>query len=138
MNTTAIKFVTILWLIFFLLFGLFACGSTNGGVRFFSGKGTGKNPSSQVKKGPPAHAPAHGNRAKYQYHYYPSCSIYFDVSRNLYFYLSGENWKLSAELPSKLKVNLGDHVSLELETDRPYTKHKEHKKKYPPGQKKKK
>jgi hypothetical protein len=37
-----------------------------------------------------------------------------------------------------MRVQLGDYVSIEMDTDRPYTKFKEHKKKYPPGQLKKK
>ena len=131
-------YITRILAIVIIIILITSCASTHGGWVTVSNKSTKWKSSQPDKKAPPPHAPAHGNRAKYQYHYYPSCSIYFDVNRNLYFYLSGENWKLSAELPSKLKVKLGDHVSLELETDRPYTKHKEHKKKYPPGQKKKK
>jgi hypothetical protein len=37
-----------------------------------------------------------------------------------------------------MHVQLGDYVSIEMDTDRPYTKFNEHKKKYPPGQLKKK
>lgn len=37
---------------------------------------------------PPAHAPAHGRRHQhYQYYYYPNADFYFDVGRNMYFYL---------------------------------------------------
>ena len=121
---------------FFLLIN--SCGSTHGSWGTVSNKSTKWKSSQPNKKAPPPHAPAHGYRAKYKYYYYPSCSIYFDIERKLYFYLSGENWKMTAELPSTLKVGLGDHVTLELETDKPYTNHKEHKKKYPPGQSKKK
>ena len=90
------------------------------------------------KKGPPAHAPAHGYRAKHKYRYYPSRSVYFDTGRGLYFYLKGDNWEVGASLPSSIRVGLGDSVSIELDTDKPYTHHAEHKKKYPPGQMKKK
>jgi hypothetical protein len=93
---------------------------------------------SKPKGGPPAHAPAHGFRAKHHYRYYPSCYVYFDVSRKCYFYLSGDRWKVSASLPVHMRVQLGNYVSIEMDTDRPYTKFKEHKKKYPPGQLKKK
>jgi hypothetical protein len=37
-----------------------------------------------AKNGPPAHAPAHGYRAKHRYRYYPSCSVYFDIGRVLW------------------------------------------------------
>jgi hypothetical protein len=93
---------------------------------------------SKPKGGPPAHAPAHGYRAKHHYRYYPSCYVYFDISRKFYFYLSGDSWKVSASLPSHMRVQLGEYVSIEMDTDKPYTKFKDHKKKYPPGQLKKK
>ena len=90
------------------------------------------------KKGPPAHAPAHGYRAKHQYRYYPSRSVYYDRDRRIYFYLKGDNWEVGASLPSSLRVELGDSVSIELDTDKPYIYHPDHVKKYPPGQMKKK
>jgi len=90
------------------------------------------------KQGPPAHAPAHGYRAKHQYRYYPSRSVYYDTGRGLYFYLKGDNWEVGASLPGSLRVGLGDAVSIELETDKPYIHHAEHVKKYPSKQFKKK
>lgn len=93
---------------------------------------------SKPKGGPPAHAPAHGYRAKFSYRYYPSCYVYFDVSRKCYFYLAGDGWKVSASLPVNLRAQLGEYVSIEMDTDKPYTKFSEHKKMYPPGQLKKK
>ena len=93
---------------------------------------------SKPKGDPPPHAPAHGYRAKYSYRYYPSCYVYFDISRKCYFYLSGDSWKVSASLPLHMRVQLSDYVSIEMDTDKPYTEFKDHKKKYPPGQLKKK
>ena len=90
------------------------------------------------KKGPPAHAPAHGYRAKHQYRYYPSRSVYYDTGRRLYFYIKGDNWEVGASLPNHIRIGLGDSVSIELDTDKPYIHHAEHVKKYPPGQMKKK
>ena len=90
------------------------------------------------KKGPPAHAPAHGYRAKHQYRYYPSRSVYYDTGRRLYFYIKGENWEVGASLPNQIRIGLGDSVNIELDTDIPYIHHSEHVKKYPPGQMKKK
>jgi hypothetical protein len=86
------------------------------------------------KQGPPAHAPAHGYRAKHSYRYYPSSSVYYDTGRELYFYLKGDNWEFGASLPGNLRVQLGDYVSMELDTDKPYVYHADHIKKYPPGQ----
>jgi len=90
----------------------------------------------QIKEGykrqndPPAHAPAHGYRAKFQYRYYPYCRVYYDTDRGVYFYLKGGNWEVGISLPSHLKSDLGEYVSLELDTDRPYLFNEEHDKKY--------
>ena len=90
------------------------------------------------KGGPPPHAPAHGYRAKHRYRYYPSSSVYYDSDRELYFYLKGDNWEVGVSLPNSIRVRLGDYVSMELETDKPYVYHTDHVKRYPPGQMKKK
>ncbi len=84
------------------------------------------------KGGPPAHAPAHGYRAKHKYRYYPSQMVYHDTERGLYFYLKGDNWEIGASLPSHLKAGLGESVTIELDTDKPYVHNAEHIKKYPP------
>ncbi len=84
------------------------------------------------KAGPPAHAPAHGYRAKRQYQYYPAQKVYHDSEKGLYFYLKGDNWEVGASLPSHLRAGLGESVTLELDTDKPYVHNAEHVKKYPP------
>ncbi|WP_455207507.1 hypothetical protein [Kaarinaea lacus] len=94
--------------------------------------------SSSKKNGPPDHAPAHGYRAKHNYHYYPDSHVYFDIGRSMYFYLSDGAWKVSASLPGSLKLSLGSHVSIEMDSDKPYSKYSEHRSKYPPGHKKQK
>jgi hypothetical protein len=75
-----------------------------------------------------------GYRAKHQYRYYPSRSVYYDSGRGLYFYLKGDNWEVGASLPGSLRLGLGDSVSIELDTDKPYIHHAEHVKKYPSKQ----
>ncbi|MCW8859608.1 MAG: hypothetical protein OQK50_02470 [Deltaproteobacteria bacterium] len=90
------------------------------------------------KSGPPAHAKAHGHRAKYRYHYYPNSGVYFDTGRSVYFYLDSSGaWRMTVSLPQSLSVHLGNNVTIEMDTDRPYTHYHEHKKKYP-GKKSKK
>ena len=91
-----------------------------------------QNKSKPKKGGPPAHAPAHGYRAKHQYRYYPSSNVYKDTEKGIYFYLKGDNWEVGASLPLPLREGLGESVSLELDTDKPYIHHAEHVKKYPP------
>ncbi|NWF92394.1 MAG: hypothetical protein HXY46_05725 [Syntrophaceae bacterium] len=89
------------------------------------------------KKGPPPWAPAHGHRAKYRYHYYPSAYVYFDVGRRLYFYFQDDQWRVSASLPVGIRIATGEYVVLEMDTDRPYQFHSDVEKRYPPGQLKK-
>ena len=79
---------------------------------------------------PPAHAPAHGYRAKFKYRYYPRCKIYHDAARGVYFYLKGESWEVGITLPSHLEKDLGGFVRLELDTDKPYLFNEEHIEKY--------
>jgi hypothetical protein len=90
------------------------------------------------KGGPPSHAPAHGYRAKHQYRYYPSSNVYKDTERGLYFYLKGDKWEVGASLPLPFREGLGESVSFELETDKPYIHHGEHVKQYPPKRSKSK
>ena len=127
-------------LIITVTFFFSACGITGGEFGIQWGEATKQAPvlKESGKKSPPPHAPAYGYRAKYQYRYYPSCSVYYDTERTIYFYLNGENWQVSASLPSHLKVQLGGYVSVEMDNDRPYVYYEEHKAKYPPGQLKKK
>jgi hypothetical protein len=103
-----------------------------------SGYSKAEHKHKHKKGGPPAHASAHGYRAKHKYHYYPSQKVYHDSDRGLYFYLKGDNWEIGASLPSHLKTGLGESVTIEMETDKPYAQNADHVKKYPPGKLKKK
>ena len=73
-----------------------------------------------------------GNRQMYSYRYYPSCSVYYDIDRSLYYYLEGDDWIISASLPGNLEWKLGDYVKIDMDTDKPYIDHKKHVKKFPP------
>ena len=79
------------------------------------------------KAGPPPHAKAHGYRAKHTYRYYPSANAYYDVERKAYFYLEGNNWRMGVALPGSLSVRLGKYVTVEMDSDKPYTRFEEHK-----------
>jgi hypothetical protein len=86
------------------------------------------------KKGaPPKHAKAHGYRAKHTYQYYPLAKAYYDASRGSYFYLEGDTWRMSVSLPDRLRVRLGTSVTVEMDSDKPYTDFAEHSRQYPPG-----
>jgi len=105
---------------------LVGCGSPKSvGVRI----GNPEEPGYRVAHkhhGPPPHAPAHGYRKKFAYYYYPTTNVYYDRSRKVYFYLSGRNWQVSVSLPSSLRVDVNEAVSLELTTDRPYLENDRH------------
>jgi hypothetical protein len=45
---------------------------------------------------------------------------------------------MSLSLPQDIGFRLDDYVTIEMDTDKPYTRYEEHKRKYPPGQLKKK
>jgi hypothetical protein len=139
MSNKNLKGVTIFFAIFSL--SVFFSSTVFAGGSFSIKWGNNKEPeNNQVnntykhkkKGGPPPHAPAHGYRAKHKYRYYPSSNVYKDTERGLYFYLKGDKWEAGASLPLPLKESLGESVSLELETDKPYIHHTEHVKKYPP------
>ena len=127
---------------FFTVSAIFAVGCTAKRIKVVYDKDANSGYSEaghkHKKGGPPSHAPAHGYRAKHQYRYYPGCSVYYDNGRKLYFYIKGDHWEVGASLPNHLRIGLGDSVSIELDTDKPYLHHAEHVKKYPPGQLKKK
>lgn len=94
---------------------------------------TNSNPKDQ---GPPPWAPAHGYRAKYQYHYYPNSQVYYDSERGLYFYYSNEKWEFSVSLPSFINLDKDISIVLEMNADKPYIYHSEVVKRYPPKAKK--
>jgi hypothetical protein len=89
------------------------------------------------KKGPPPWAPAHGYRAKHHYRYYPASQVYYNQNQGSYIYYSNGKWVISVSLPDRIKININNYVTLEMNTDQPYKYHTEVAKKYPPGQAKK-
>lgn len=127
-----------------ILFFMFGCASTRGGIGYEWGS---QEPAPQSetkvvhKHGPPNHAPAHGYRAKHCYRYYPAKEVYYDAERRIYFYIESQIWKSDVSLPYHLEVNLGAYQTVELYSDTPYAYHEKHKSKkkhkVPPGQAKK-
>ena len=53
-----------------------------------------------------------------------------NVTTGGYFYLSGDTWQVAMTLPSTVRLDSSNYVSLELETDKPYLYYDEHKVKY--------
>ena len=77
------------------------------------------------------------SKQKYSYRYYPSCSVYYDIHRRLYYYLEDDNWKIFASLPNNLEKKLGDYVKIEMDNDKPFIDNDKHVKKFLPEDSKK-
>ncbi len=91
------------------------------------GQGEGK------PKGPPPWAPAHGYRAKTRHVYFPDHNFYFDVQKNVYIFMSGDNWQVGVKLPSLyagIDLKGAAKVELELDTDSPQKHNSDHIVKY--------
>ncbi len=106
------------------LFGLFSltgCETVGGGIYVDT-----------TYDSTPYYPPAYGRRVLHRYYYYPEAEFYFDIGRNMYFYLdSGSHWRSSVRLPLRLRSHLSSsYVEIEMDDDRPYRRHKFYKKKY--------
>ncbi|MEK7475420.1 MAG: hypothetical protein AAB152_07255 [Candidatus Coatesbacteria bacterium] len=89
-----------------------------------------------VRGGPPPWAPAHGARRGdfYRYRYYQNAQVYYDVDRNVYFYVEvgSGNWMMAPSLPAYVVIQNDVVVDLEMVADRPYRYHGDVVKSYPP------
>ncbi len=97
------------------------------------GKGKGKQNVSQQKAGPPPWAPAHGYRAKTRYVYFKDYNVYYDHDRGVYISLGGNNWQITAKLPSILSgvdLKAAVKVDLDFSGDDPQRNNQDHKRKF--------
>lgn len=76
--------------------------------------------------------------ARHHYRYFPGTEVYFDTTSNIYFYLSDNIWLSAPLLPSHIRIDLNNFVTMELGGPKPYIYHKETIKRYPPGLRKEK
>ena len=81
---------------------------------------------------PTPEAPTQGSPVRHQYRYYPESAVYMDTGRRLFFYRDGERWLATTILPAAFRVDWKNYVVLEMDTDKPYLRHAEVVKKYPP------
>ncbi len=87
----------------------------------------------KTTKGPPSWAPAHGYRSNTRHIYFPDQNVYYDVQKSLYISFSGDNWQVSANLPSifsGVDLSIAVKVELDLSTDSPQKYNSDHKVKY--------
>lgn len=85
------------------------------------------------QNGPPSWAPAKGFRKKTKQIYFPEQNMYYDVDRSVYIYAKGNNWEVSASLPSifaNVNLNTAKQVEMKLDTDAPQKMNAEHVKEY--------
>ncbi|MBW2624476.1 MAG: hypothetical protein JRD68_16325 [Deltaproteobacteria bacterium] len=137
MNRIIFKYSCILLVLTACVFFLNSCtsaGFTLPGKSTLNSRHPGKV---SQKKGPPPWAPAHGYRAKHKYRYYHDAQVYFDVGRRMYFYYRGGQWHVSVTLPAGISISMNRYITLEMDSEKPYKYHKDVKKKYSPGQRKK-
>ncbi len=73
------------------------------------------------------------NTAIHQYKYFPDASVYFNRNKKLYHYFSNNRWHTGHTLPSAIKINPREFVSLDVAGDKPYLHHQEIAHRYPPG-----
>ena len=64
------------------------------------------------------------------YYYYPAQQVYYSPQNQQYFWLQAGNWTLGYQLPNAFQVGNSVPVTLNLNTDRPYTEHRWIKQKY--------
>jgi hypothetical protein len=69
---------------------------------------------------------------KFSYQYYPKCVVYYNIQRGLYFYRDDGTWKIFSSLPRNLGQQLGDFITIETDSDKPYLDNDKHVKKFPP------
>ncbi len=72
-------------------------------------------------------------RSGYRYRYYPGTQVYYDTSRNLYFYSSGGVWLSAPVLPGSIRIVPDHFVTIELDSPKPYEHHRKVLNRHPPG-----
>jgi hypothetical protein len=68
-------------------------------------------------------APAPEQRLRYKYQYYPDVNVYYEPTREVFFYMHEGEWIKSPTLPRELRKRLGDFVIVELLSDDPTRYH---------------
>jgi len=68
---------------------------------------------------------------EYIYHYYPDSSVYYDTERKVYHYPADGTWKTGQRLPDSFRIRENEGIRINIDTDKPYTRHHEISHKYP-------
>ena len=68
----------------------------------------------------------------YDYHFYPSTGVYFNVYSGRYYYRFGGRWVNARSLPSHIYIGPGDRIHTRIWSDRPYLHRDLHRKRFRP------
>lgn len=68
----------------------------------------------------------------YDYYYYPHVDVYFHVYSGYYYYVIGGAWRRTRVLPPHIHLDPRYRINLNIRDDRPYVRHSEHRRAYPP------
>lgn len=93
-----------------------------------------KPPTPQIRIEAPSRGPSNAAPAlerRHRYNYYPDAEVYFDPARQLYFFFKANEWFARAMLPSDIQVRIGNAVTVDLDTERPYEFHDDVRRVYP-------
>jgi hypothetical protein len=97
-----------------------------------SGSGNASRTAYQGVVAPAAPAaPVPEQRLRYKYQYYPDANVYYEPSREVFFYMNEGEWIKSPTLPRALRNRLGDFVIVELASDDPTRYHADVLRRYP-------
>ena len=66
----------------------------------------------------------------YDYYYYPSVRVYFNISSGYYYYPDGVSWVKVRTLPSRFLLDSRSRVKVVVNSDKPYISHNAHKERY--------
>ena len=68
----------------------------------------------------------------YDYYYYPSARVYFNISTGYYHYFSDGSWIRAKTLPPKVRLDPRDRHTLKTKERDPYTRNQVYRSRYKP------
>ena len=68
----------------------------------------------------------------YDYYYYPTARVYFNIRTGFYYYFSNGRWLHSRTLPPTIRLDLRDRHSFHTKEPDPYARNKEYQSRYKP------
>ncbi len=88
--------------------------------------------ATHYRDGPPYYTSAY-HHYPYHYYYYPGTRVYFHVLSGHYYYRDGDHWQRVRKLPKAYQLDHRDRVPVWADTDKPYSRHRDHDRKYRPN-----